>query len=227
MSLLLPLDSGDCETSRWRMVTSRVSNDSFVYAVRSTHIYCRPSCPSRLARRANVEFYDDAIRAEAAGYRPCKRCKPQLHRKDDPQRRAVDRACKDISNAVLCGRRPKFQQVASDMKLSPSYLHRSFKKITGLTPVQYTKRIQQENEAKASHVENQAQISPEIAVSENEDCLPCELDFNDASMCEHIDWDLIDWNAFDSMIESDFNSESCDIVQTKDYDCTKTIACPS
>lgn len=212
MSLLLPLDSSDCETSRWRMVTSRVSNDSFVYAVRSTHIYCRPSCPSRLARRANVEFYDDAMRAEAAGYRPCKRCKPQLHRKDDPQQRAVDRACKEISNAVLCGQRLKFQQLASDMKLSPGYLHRSFKKITGLTPVQYTKRIQQQNEAKARHVEDQVGNLPVIAVSENEDCLPSEIDFNDTSMCERIDWDLVDWNAFDSMMESDINPERCDIV---------------
>lgn len=203
MSLLLPLDSGDCETSRWRMVTSRVSNDSFVYAVRSTHIYCRPSCPSRLARRSNVEFYDNAMRAEAEGYRPCKRCKPQLHKIDDPQLRAVNRACKDISDAVLCGRRLKLQQLASDMKLSPSYLHRTFKKITGLTPVQYTKRIQQENKTKALHAEGQAERLPEIAVSENEDCLPFELDFNTTSMYEHVDWDLIDWNAFDSMMESD------------------------
>ncbi|KUL85614.1 hypothetical protein ZTR_08838 [Talaromyces verruculosus] len=212
MSLLLPLDSGDCETSRWRMVTSRASNDSFVYAVRSTRIYCRPSCPSRLARRANVEFYDDAMRAEAAGYRPCKRCKPQLHSRDDPQQRAVDRACKDILNAVLYGRRLKFQQLASDMKVSPGYLHRSFKKITGLTPVQYTKRIEQQNKAKAHRIEDQVENLPVIAVSENEDCLPGEMHFNDASMCELIDWDLIDWNAFDSMMESDINTESYDIV---------------
>lgn len=213
MSLLLPLDSGDCEASRWRMVTARDSNDSFVYAVRSTRIYCRPSCPSRLARRANVEFYDDAIRAEAAGFRPCKRCKPQLQSKDDPRLRAVERACKDISSAVLCGRRLKFQQLASDMKLSPGHLHRSFKKITGLTPVQYTKFIQQQNEAKSSPAETQAENSPVIAVSENKDGLSCEFEFNNPSMYEHVDWDLIDWDAFDNMMGSGFNSESCDIVQ--------------
>lgn len=227
MSLLSPLDSGDCEKSRWRIVTARDSNDSFVYAVRSTRIYCRPSCPSRLARRANVEFYDDAKRAEAAGYRPCKRCKPQFQSKDDPQLRAVERACKDISNAVLCGQRLKFQQVASDMKLSPGYLHRSFKKITGLTPVQYTKLIQQQNEAKSVHVEDQAETSPVMAVSGNEDDLPCEFDFNNTSMYEHIDWDLIDWNAFDGMMESDFSSESCDTVQTREPDCAKASVCTS
>ncbi|RAO72755.1 uncharacterized protein BHQ10_008767 [Talaromyces amestolkiae] len=215
MSLLPPLDAGDCEASRWRIVTARDSNDSFVYAVRSTRIYCRPSCPSRLARRANVEFYDDAIRAEAAGYRPCKRCKPQLKSKDDPRLRAVERACKDISNAVLCGRRLKFQQLASDMKLSPGHLHRSFKKITGLTPVQYTKLIQRQNEAKSSYAEDQAENSPVIAVFENKDGMSCEFDFNNTSMYEHIDWDLIDWNAFDNLMESDFSSEVCDTVQKR------------
>jgi AraC-like DNA-binding protein len=139
----------------------------------------------------------------------------------------VERACKDISNAVLCGRRLKFQQLASDMKLSPGHLHRSFKKFTGLTPLQYTKFIQQQNEAKPFHAEDQAEILPVIAVSENEDCLPCDLDFDNASMYEHIDWGLIDWNAFDSMMESDFNPEGCDTVQTRESDCTKTIACPS
>lgn len=99
------------------------------------------------------------------------------------------------------------QQLALDMKLSPGYLHRSFKKVTGLTPVQYTKLIQEQNETKASHVEDETENS--IAMAENEDCLPCELDFNNTSTYEHIDWGLIDWNAFDSMLESDSNAEAC------------------
>lgn len=65
-------------SARWNALTSRdpAASKAFIYAVRTTKIYCRPDCRARLARRANVSFYDTAAQAEADGYRACKRCKP-------------------------------------------------------------------------------------------------------------------------------------------------------
>ncbi|KKY15717.1 putative dna repair and transcription factor ada [Diplodia seriata] len=68
--------------ARWRALATRDphAHTSFVYAVRSTRIYCRPTCPARLARRANIDFYDSAAAAVTAlpGYRACKRCRPDV-----------------------------------------------------------------------------------------------------------------------------------------------------
>ena len=63
---------------RWQSVASRDkgADGSFVYAVRTTGIYCRPSCPSRTAKPQNMCFYATAAKAEAAGFRPCRRCNP-------------------------------------------------------------------------------------------------------------------------------------------------------
>lgn len=65
-------------SDRWRALTQRdsLATDAFVYAVRTTRIYCRPDCRARLARRANVSFYDTGAQAEHDGFRACKRCKP-------------------------------------------------------------------------------------------------------------------------------------------------------
>lgn len=66
--------------TRWRALTARdpAAHASFVYAVLSTRIYCRPTCPARLARRANIVFYDAAAQAAQAGFRACKRCRPDV-----------------------------------------------------------------------------------------------------------------------------------------------------
>ncbi|KAH0832445.1 hypothetical protein AYO21_05132 [Fonsecaea monophora] len=73
-----PLDTYRSEPSRWRALVARDTHatDAFVYAVVTTKIYCRPDCPARLARRANVRFFDLAAQAERGGFRACKRCKP-------------------------------------------------------------------------------------------------------------------------------------------------------
>ncbi|KIV95533.1 hypothetical protein PV10_03174 [Exophiala mesophila] len=74
----LPSTRYSTPTTRWTALTTRDSDasDAFIYAVRTTGIYCRPDCSARLARRANVEFFDTPDQALKAGYRPCKRCKP-------------------------------------------------------------------------------------------------------------------------------------------------------
>ncbi|MGY0792254.1 Ada metal-binding domain-containing protein [Azospirillum argentinense] len=66
------------EDAMWSAVAhrDRDGDGRFVYAVRTTGVYCRPSCPSRRAKRENVAFHPDAAAAEAAGFRPCKRCRP-------------------------------------------------------------------------------------------------------------------------------------------------------
>jgi methylphosphotriester-DNA--protein-cysteine methyltransferase len=130
------------EAARWRALTIRDAhaNGHFVYSVRSTNIYCRPTCPARLARRANVGFYETAIQAEADGFRACKRCKPNAVL-EDPQARAVEKACvlidealkKDDSDAL------RLQDLARSVGLTPRYFHKIFKEKTDMTPKEWAK----------------------------------------------------------------------------------------
>jgi AraC family transcriptional regulator of adaptative response/methylated-DNA-[protein]-cysteine methyltransferase len=111
----------------------RAGND-FVYAVRTTGIYCRCSCAAKTPRRENVVFFDDASGAKAAGYRACKRCHP-----DDaaPSVRAsalVAQACRQIE---ACEGVPALDQLARHAGLSPHHFHRLFKAATGVTPRSY------------------------------------------------------------------------------------------
>ncbi|GAD98558.1 DNA repair and transcription factor Ada, putative [Paecilomyces variotii No. 5] len=130
-------------SARWQAIVTRDSTaQSFVYGVRTTRIYCRPSCPARLARRANVEFYDSPTQAEAAGYRPCKRCRPQLHVRVDPHVLSVQKACETISSTCDSGDKLTLCELAAEAKLSPSHFHRVFKKIVGVTPGQYAMKVQ-------------------------------------------------------------------------------------
>ncbi|KAL1968997.1 hypothetical protein VTN77DRAFT_831 [Rasamsonia byssochlamydoides] len=208
----LPLAPCHASTStsaaaRWRAVTTRdASANTFVYAVRSTRIYCRPSCPARLARRANIEFFDTPAQAEAAGFRPCKRCTPHLHVRDDPQVRVVQRARDTIAAAVSSGQRPKLQELAAEANLTPSHFHRVFKKIAGITPGQYARTIREEKN-------NGGEIGREGV--ENDDPTP-PLEFDDSNQLVGL-WqsrldaavlpendvsldDLIDWDKFDAMM---------------------------
>ncbi|KAL1876616.1 hypothetical protein Plec18167_005023 [Paecilomyces lecythidis] len=134
----LSAHSPSTASARWQAIVNRDSAaHSFVYGVRTTRIYCRPSCPARLARRANVEFYDSPTQAEAAGYRPCKRCRPQLHVRVDPHVLSVQKACETISSTCDSGDKLTLCKLAAEAKLSPSHFHRVFKKIVGVTPGQY------------------------------------------------------------------------------------------
>ena len=131
------------EAARWRALTIRDAgaNGHFVYSVKTTNIYCRPTCPARLARRANVGFFKTPVEAAAAGFRPCKRCKPDTEVVDDPQEKAVNKACALIEDA-LRGEDPKsfkLQDLAKNVGLTPRYLHKIFKDKTGLTPKEYAK----------------------------------------------------------------------------------------
>ena len=121
---------------RWQAVIDRQTADSepFVYAVRSTGIYCRPGCASRLPKRSNVEFFAGPLQAEAAGYRACKRCRPNQSLGDAPQVERLIAACRFIERAE---RVPSLTEVAAEVGLSPAHLQRLFREHLGLSPREY------------------------------------------------------------------------------------------
>lgn len=121
---------------RWIHVVNRdaSADGAFVYAVRTTGIYCRPSCPSRAAKPANVSFHATPGDAEAAGYRPCKRCNPRGRSPAEANAAMVAQACRLIEKSENL---PKLDTLATAAGMSPFHFHRQFKAITGLTPKAY------------------------------------------------------------------------------------------
>ena len=121
---------------RWQAVESRdtAATGHFVYAVRTTGIYCHPGCKSRLAKRANVEFYDTPAAAEAAGYRACKRCTTTTNASATRHSQLITRACRLIEASDPA---PGLDQLSAQLAVSPFHLHRLFKAETGLTPKAY------------------------------------------------------------------------------------------
>lgn len=126
--------------SRWAALTSRdpLAANAFIYSVTTTRIYCRPTCPSRLARRANVVFHDTAAAARANGFRPCKRCRPDDldAEQGDAQVQAV-MAAKRTLESERWGRKKSVRELAKEAGLTESHFCRVFKKITGVTVREY------------------------------------------------------------------------------------------
>ncbi len=122
------------QTRMWRRVLARdaTADGKFVYAVRTTGIYCRPSCPSRRPKRESVEFFPAPAAAERAGFRPCKRCAP--HR-PDRQRAAALTACRYIDEHG--DEHLTLKTLSRRVGLSPFHLQRVFKKIVGVSPREY------------------------------------------------------------------------------------------
>ena len=125
------------DEARWQVVQQRDARfrGVFYYAVRSTGIFCRPGCPSRLPERSQVQFFPSTAEALAAGYRPCRRCHPtQPSSPGDPAdlvRQAI-RLLDENPDSPLT-----LRDLSARLHLSPAQLHRSFKAATGLTPRQY------------------------------------------------------------------------------------------
>jgi AraC family transcriptional regulator of adaptative response/methylated-DNA-[protein]-cysteine methyltransferase len=121
---------------RWAAVLARdpAADRQFVYAVRTTGVYCRPSSLSRLPRPENVEFFATAAEAEAAGYRPSKRAAMDQSQVAAQHARLVANACRCIE---LAEQAPSLQQLALAAGLSSYHFHRVFKATTGLTPKAY------------------------------------------------------------------------------------------
>src|SRR5262245_10259423 len=95
----LPTESMNRD-SNWQAIVTRdrQADGRFVYAVRSTGIFCRPSCPSRKPSRDRVEFFDTPVDAERAGFRACRRCRPLEISRTDPWVEKIRRACVYLSN---------------------------------------------------------------------------------------------------------------------------------
>jgi len=124
------------DDARWRAVVDpdRGADGIFVYGVLTTGVYCRPGCASRLPKRGNVRFFATSSEAAAARLRPCKRCRPQIASPRSTAEQAVARACEIVASE---DRAPTLTELADAVGLSPSYFHRKFKAITGVTPKQY------------------------------------------------------------------------------------------
>lgn len=121
----------------WNAVEARDSryDGEFVFAVRSTGIYCRPSCPSKRAQRRQVLFFCMPDAAEVAGYRACKRCHPEKAAVSNPQIDAVKQACRWIESHL---EEPlSLGMLSQEVRMSPYHFQRTFKRFMGITPRQY------------------------------------------------------------------------------------------
>ncbi len=115
------------------------ADGAFVYAVRTTGVYCHPSCASRKARRENVSFYRSSKDAERAGFRPCLRCRPHELPAPKKHAEAIEAACRALDRA---NEMPALVDLAAIADLSPFHFHRLFRSRTGLTPKGYFKARQ-------------------------------------------------------------------------------------
>ncbi len=119
---------------RWQAIVQRKHDDSFFYSVKTTGVYCRPSCAARLARPENVAFHSTTQAAEAAGFRACKRCRPDQQDPRQLQAELVQQACRSLDHSQ---QPPDLKGLAEQAGLSHFHFHRLFKSLVGLTPKQY------------------------------------------------------------------------------------------
>ncbi len=128
------------DEARWQAVLTRDpgADGSFYYAVRSTGIYCRPTCPSRRPRRENVAFFETPEAAEQAGFRACQRCRPS---EVSSRESAVARVKQLLERSETP---PSLQELGEAVGMSPFHLQRVFKQATGLSPKAYSAGLRAE-----------------------------------------------------------------------------------
>jgi AraC family transcriptional regulator, regulatory protein of adaptative response / methylated-DNA-[protein]-cysteine methyltransferase len=128
--------------ARWAAFAGRdkSAEGRFVAAVVTTGIYCRPGCPARLPKPENVRFFASGAEAERAGFRPCKRCRPQASSIEETLAAAVREACRRIEAAESA---PDFAGIAEVAGFSRHHFHRAFKRIVGVTPGAYYKGLRE------------------------------------------------------------------------------------
>jgi AraC family transcriptional regulator, regulatory protein of adaptative response / methylated-DNA-[protein]-cysteine methyltransferase len=132
---------------RWAQIVTRdkAADGHIWYSVSTTGVYCRASCPSRIANPSNVQLHDSLESARATGFRPCRRCNPDGASIEAENAALVAKACRIIEES---DEPPSLHKLAAAAGKSPSYFHRVFKAITGLTPKAYAaaqraKRVRQ------------------------------------------------------------------------------------
>src|SRR5687767_5067370 len=130
---------------QWRAVMARyaAADGVFVFAVRTTGVYCRPSCPARRAKRTNVQFFPTPAAARGAGYRACLRCRPD---EPHPRGQLVRKLCRLIDAAESP---PSLGELAAHAGMSPFHVQRVFRAAVGVTPRAYAaaKRAQRVSDA--------------------------------------------------------------------------------
>lgn len=143
---------------RWAAVVARdpAADGTFFYSVKTTGVYCRPSCAARLARPENVRFHATCADAERAGFRPCKRCKPNQRPLVEQHAAKVAEICRLIEGAETV---PGLEELASHAGLSTYHFHRVFKAVTGLTPRAYAAAL------RAKRVRNQLDRSGTVTAA--------------------------------------------------------------
>jgi AraC family transcriptional regulator of adaptative response/methylated-DNA-[protein]-cysteine methyltransferase len=130
----MQLQTAGSSNQKWSLVLARDAraDGRFVYAVRSTGVFCRPSCPSRRPRRENVEFFDSPAQAQQAGYRACQRCSPQRR---NPQAQKIEAACRYIDENLDVTL--SLTAISRHVAVSPFHFQRLFKRMLGISPRQY------------------------------------------------------------------------------------------
>ncbi|KAI9172267.1 family transcriptional regulator [Paramyrothecium foliicola] len=183
------------DASRWAALVARdtAAEGHFVYAVKSTKIYCRPVCKARLARRANVTFYATGSHAQRAGFRACKRCKPELAGRMPEE--AAMRKIRGLVQSAGVAKQDNLltpAQMAERTGLSRWHFHRVFKKCTGVTPAEYLKLQRTSAYSPSSAAGNApSDSSPDIPAFREEE--------EESSNTEFQPWrlmsmdDLLDW----------------------------------
>ena len=134
-------ESRQLAARRWRSVLAReaAADGAFVFAVRSTGIYCRPSCPARRPLREHVTFYDHPAAAERAGFRACRRCHPREESMHDQQATLIRQACEIIEASADTP--PTLATLSRRIGYSPFHLQRMFRRVTGVSPRQYAEAV--------------------------------------------------------------------------------------
>jgi AraC family transcriptional regulator of adaptative response/methylated-DNA-[protein]-cysteine methyltransferase len=124
------------DDSRWQAVIDRdpASDGTFVFAVSSTGVYCRPSCPARRPRRENVKFFNVPQEAERAGFRACLRCRPKATN-GNPRQEMIKAVCRYIEQHL--DEPITLAQLGAEFRQSPFHLQRTFKSVLGITPKEY------------------------------------------------------------------------------------------
>jgi len=134
------------DTTQWQQVLNRdtSADGKFFYAVKSTRIVCKPSCPSRRPRQEQVQFFPTLDEARAAGYHPCKRCEPdRMVNKTDPQARTIAVVAKYLREHA--DEQVKLTEVAKITGVNRLTILRGFRRVFGVSPAEYVKAQRLEN----------------------------------------------------------------------------------
>ncbi|MGI9305732.1 MAG: bifunctional DNA-binding transcriptional regulator/O6-methylguanine-DNA methyltransferase Ada [Gammaproteobacteria bacterium] len=125
---------------QWQKIIRREESD-FIYAVKTTGIYCRPQCASKKPRRENAEYFARAEDAARAGYRACKKCRPEIRAETPPQNEWLAAACRALADAEGA---PPLGELAAAAGMSARHFHRRFLSLAGITPKQYAMQARRE-----------------------------------------------------------------------------------